>query len=153
MGSDKQPLDSEFRMPNPEEQSPDPRVTHAQGQTPRRILVVVEDLFFLAKIREAAKHLGIELQGARPEQAFERLAERGYSLVILDLNHRSGRAIEVLEVIKKDPSTRDVPVLGFLSHVQGDLAAAARASACDTVMARSAFSQRLVEILSAYARN
>jgi PleD family two-component response regulator len=148
-------LHNEVATPRPEDQSPNAQtgVVHFEDSTQGKILVIVEDLFFLAKIREAAKHLHIELEGARPEQAIEKLAERAYSLVVLDLNHRSGRAIELLDVMKKNPRSREVPVLGFLSHVQGDLAAAARASGCDRVMARSAFSQHLAEIFSSYTRN
>lgn len=117
----------------------------------RKVLVIVEDLFFLAKIREAAKHSGVELQVGRPESASEDLTKLQPAVVILDLNHRSGRALEALQTIKNSALTRNVPVLGFLSHVQGELAATARAQDCDRVMARSAFSQRLPEILSSYA--
>jgi hypothetical protein len=39
-------------------------------------------------------------------------------------------------------------VVGFLSHVQKDLAVAARESGCDRVMARSAFTRDLPEILA-----
>jgi CheY-like chemotaxis protein len=139
---------AESRLPRPDSRDPTP-----EHRTAGRILVIVEDLFFLAKIREAAKRSGIELESALPEQVVERLAESGYSLVVLDLNHRSGRAIAVLEAIKTNPSTQCVPVLGFLSHVQAELAASARASGCDVVMARSAFSQRLPETLAAYSKS
>jgi CheY-like chemotaxis protein len=117
-----------------------------------KALVVVDDLFFLAKIREAARQSGLELRVALPETAAEDLAQVQPRVVILDLNHRSGRAIQVLQAIKEDVRTRSVPVLGFLSHVQGDLAAQARDAGCDSVMARSAFSQRLPQILSSYVR-
>jgi hypothetical protein len=42
-----------------------------------------------------------------------------------------------------------VRVVGFLSHVQTDLAAQARAAGCDEVMPRSAFTQNLAAILTA----
>jgi hypothetical protein len=41
-----------------------------------------------------------------------------------------------------------VPTVGFLSHVQRDLAVAAREAGCDRVMARSAFTKDLPTILS-----
>jgi hypothetical protein len=41
-----------------------------------------------------------------------------------------------------------VSTVGFLSHVQGDLAVAARKSGCDRVMARSAFVENLPQILA-----
>jgi CheY-like chemotaxis protein len=145
---------AESRDPNTPNRNPKsgPHVTEPEERAFGKLMVVVEDLFFLAKIREVTKRFHIDLEAVRPEQVVERLAEPGYSLVVLDLNHRSGRAIEVLDLIKKNPLTRNVSVLGFLSHVQGDLAAAARAAACDTVIARSALSQRLAEILSGYRK-
>jgi hypothetical protein len=41
-----------------------------------------------------------------------------------------------------------VRMVGFLSHVQVDLAEQARAAGCDEVMPRSKFTQNLAEILS-----
>jgi hypothetical protein len=40
-----------------------------------------------------------------------------------------------------------VQVMGFLSHVQTDLAAAAHEAGCDFVLARSAFAQQLPQLL------
>ncbi|HTV56350.1 MAG TPA: hypothetical protein VMI06_15715, partial [Terriglobia bacterium] len=152
----------EPRNPNPESRDPntahrtskpEPCVTEPGGRASGKVMAVVEDLFFLAKIREVANHIQVDLEAARPEKVAEKLAESAYRLVVLDLNHRSGRAIEALEAVKKNPSTQRIPVLGFLSHVQADLAAKARVSGCDVVMARSAFSQRLPETLAAYAKS
>jgi hypothetical protein len=57
---------------------------------------------------------------------------------------RSGRP-GVLEVL---PSV-SARVIGFGSHVDRDLLAAARAAGCDQVLARSAFFSRLPQLLSA----
>lgn len=138
---------SEGRTPNPENQARKPEQVIS-----RKILAIVDDLFFLAKIREAGKQQGMELEVARPEEASEKLLRASYAIVVLDLNHRSGRAIGALQAIKANPLAQNIPVLGFLSHIQGELAAAARNSGCDAVMARSRFSQRLPVVLSHYAR-
>jgi hypothetical protein len=45
--------------------------------------------------------------------------------------------------VRSDEATRDVPTVGFLSHVQKDLAVAAREAGCDRVVARSAFARDL----------
>ncbi len=116
-----------------------------------KILIVADDLFFVSKIQETAKLLDIHLETTSPEAARERVGKTVYTAIIVDLNHRSGRAIDMLHDIKQDPSSASIPTLGFLSHVQAELAAAAREAGCDVVMARSAFSQRLPEILSNYA--
>jgi hypothetical protein len=44
-------------------------------------------------------------------------------------------------------ASKDVRVVGFLSHVQRDLAAQAQAAGCDEVMPRSSFTQNLAAIL------
>ncbi len=111
------------------------------------ILAVVDDLFFLAKIQEAARRVGIPVEQVDAGKAQERLGQSRVRAVILDLNHRSGAALDVLKNLKGDASTRHVPVIGFVSHVQGDLVAAARAAGCDQVLARSAFSVQLPELL------
>lgn len=112
------------------------------------ILVVVDDLFFLAKIQQTAKLLGTPVEPVEPAALRERLAGGGVAGIILDLNHHSGAALGILDKIKADPSTSTVPVVGFLSHIQADLARSARSAGCDTVMARSGFAQQLAKILN-----
>jgi len=53
------------------------------------------------------------------------------------------QTIEKLRQVQKD-----VRVVGFLSHVQRELAEQARAAGCDEVMPRSSFTQNLAAILS-----
>jgi len=114
------------------------------------ILVVVDDLIFLAKIQQTAKLLGVAVESADPDKLAARLAESSVRAVILDLNHRSGSALEILHALKSNAATSGVPVTGFLSHVQGELAAAARAAGCDVVLARSAFTRDLPQLLEQY---
>jgi DNA-binding NarL/FixJ family response regulator len=117
------------------------------------ILAAVEDLFFLSKIQETAKRLGIAVALADPRKLREQLVGTPARAVILDLNHRSGVAVEALRALKSDSATAGTPVLGFLSHVQTDLAAAARDAGCDILLARSAFSQQLPQLLEKLAGN
>ncbi|MGA8182705.1 MAG: response regulator [Terriglobia bacterium] len=112
-----------------------------------KILAVVEDIFFLAKIQQTARQLGIAVESVGPDALQDKLAQNGASAILVDLNHRSGKAIAVLKGLKNDPATRAIPVVAFLSHVQTDLAQAARAAGCERVMARSAFSQQLPVLL------
>jgi hypothetical protein len=45
---------------------------------------------------------------------------------------------------------RSTSIVGFLSHLQGDLKAKAVEAGCDTVMPRAAFSQNLPNLLRRY---
>ena len=111
------------------------------------ILAAVEDLIFLSKIQQTAKLLGVSVEAVDPKGLQERAARGTVQAMILDLNHRSGAAVETLRAIKSNAQTRHITVLGFISHVQTELAAAARAAGCDQVLARSTFSAQLPDIL------
>jgi hypothetical protein len=45
-------------------------------------------------------------------------------------------------------TSKEVRVVGFLSHVQTELAAQAQAAGCNEVLPRSSFTQNLAAILS-----
>lgn len=116
------------------------------------ILVAVEDLIFLSKIQQTARETGIAIEPVEISKLRDHLLQSSSRAVIVDLNHRSGKAIEAARAIKSDPATSRVFVLGFLSHVQADLAREARQAGLDAVMARSAFSQQLPELLRGMAK-
>ncbi|MDP8946720.1 MAG: response regulator [Actinomycetota bacterium] len=114
----------------------------------RRVLAAVEDLLFKSKISETADVLGVEARFPRSKaRLLEALRESPPDLLILDLNSARFEPLELLQTIKSDDAMKDVPTVGFLSHVQRDLAVAARESGCDRVMARSAFTKDLPRIL------
>ena len=92
------------------------------------ILAVVEDLIFLSRIQQTAKLIGVPVEVVDPRRLQERATEAGVRAVILDLNHRSGNAVEALRALKADLSTSHLHVVGFVSHVQSDLIEAARAT-------------------------
>lgn len=111
------------------------------------ILAVVEDLIFLTKIQQTAQRVGVPVEQTDPAEVEERVSQLPVRAVIVDLNHRSGSALEVLRALKANPLARQIKLLGFISHVQTDLAQAARATGCDLVVARSTFSQQLPRLL------
>ena len=114
----------------------------------RRVLAAVEDLLFKSKISETADVLGVEARFPRSKaRLLEALRESPPDLLILDLNSARFEPLELLQTVKSNDAMKDVPTVGFLSHVQRDLAVAARESGCDRVMARSAFTRDLPRIL------
>jgi DNA-binding NarL/FixJ family response regulator len=116
------------------------------AQSMGRVVALMDDLFFQMKLAETAKHLGVEVKVATTADALMPLLDSPPKLLIVDLNSRSQpiAAIERLRAAKNG-----VRVVGFLSHVQTELAAQARAAGCDEVMPRSAFTQNLAAILAA----
>jgi CheY-like chemotaxis protein len=115
----------------------------------RRVLAAVEDLLFKSKISETASQLGVEASFPRnPKKLLEAVRESQPDLLVLDLNSARFEPLSLLGDVKSDEATRDVKTIGFLSHVQKDLAVAAREAGCDRVVARSAFTKSLPEILA-----
>ena len=112
-------------------------------------MAAVEDLLFRSKISETATQLGVEALFPRnPKKLLDEAQATPPDLLVLDLNSARFDPLTLLKQLKSDEALKTVPVIGFLSHVQKDLAIAARESGCDRVMARSAFTKDLPEILS-----
>jgi len=113
------------------------------------ILCVIDDLFFSVKIKTAAKTLGTEVYFERtPHQVLESIRSKAPRLVIFDLDSAKMRPMDAIAAMKADPALRDVPTLGFVSHVHDDVIASARAAGIDQVLARSAFVDRLGALLT-----
>ena len=115
----------------------------------QRVVAAVEDLLFRSKISETATQLGVEALFPRnPKKLLDEAQATSPDLLVLDLNSARFDPLTLLKQLKSNETLKAVPVIGFLSHVQKDLAVAARQSGCDRVMARSAFTKELPEILS-----
>ena len=110
-----------------------------------RVAALMDDLFFQMKLAETAKQLGVEVKVATSGEALMGLMAAELRLVIVDLNARS-QPIAAIEKLRQ--ARKDVRVVGFLSHVQTELAAQAQAAGCDEVLPRSSFTQNLAAILS-----
>jgi CheY-like chemotaxis protein len=116
---------------------------------PTRIFAFVDDLFFLAKIQEVGRKLNVKVEFVKTEKEIEEKAgetEDKPSLVIVDLNSNSIKPISIISKLKSR-FKKNTSVVGFVSHVQGDLKMKAQEAGCDVVMPRSAFSQTLPSLL------
>jgi CheY-like chemotaxis protein len=115
------------------------------------ILAIVDDLMFTSKIRTAASQLGVAVTFARSrDAALTEMKKAAPSLVILDLNAGRTDPLGIVTSMKADPALAAIPTVGFVSHVQTDLIEQARQAGVSDVMARSAFTMKLGEILSSY---
>ena len=111
------------------------------------VLVAIDDLFFGARIVETARQLKVPflLVGSREDLIAKARAERP-GLLILDLNAQEPRLLQTIRQMKADPELNGIALLGFCSHVQHALRAAAAEAGCDRVLPRSAFTAELPEI-------
>ena len=120
--------------------------------TPTRIFCFIEDLFFLAKIQETARKLGVKVEFVKGDkEVVSRLTEltEAPRLLVFDLNNANAKPLTLIPKFKTK-FKKTTSVIGFLSHLQGDLKAKATEAGCDTVMPRSAFSQSLPNLLRRY---
>jgi len=109
-----------------------------------RVVALMDDLFFQMKVAETARRLGVEFKVAANGQVLAGMLEPPTKLVIVDLNAKN-EPLATLRLLRA--TQKELPVVAFLSHVQTELAAQARAAGATQVMPRSAFSQNLPKIL------
>jgi len=130
---------------------PEPVPLAANGEEhPTRIFAFVDDLFFLAKIQETARKMNVKVEFVKTEKDLqERLGQNGDdkpSLIIFDLNNAAAKPLSTIPKLKSKLK-KATNIIGFVSHVQGDLKMKAQEAGCDMVLPRSAFSQNLAHLL------
>ena len=114
------------------------------------VLAMVDDLMFASKIKTAASQLGVAVTFARSSAAaLAAMKDSAPALVILDLNNPRTDPLGTVAAMKRDPATASIRTVGYASHVQVDVIDAAREAGVDEVMARSAFTSKLADILKA----
>jgi len=111
----------------------------------KTLIACVEDLFFRSKIEATARHLNApvrfvgaaELPGACDDHA---------AAVLLELSS-NGRTLDAVRELRKNGATAALPIIGFLSHVDKELAGKAQAAGVSRIMARSEFSETLPDLV------
>ena len=137
----------------PDAYAPQP-VVPIREDAPTRIFCFIEDLFFLAKIQETARKLGVKVEFVKGDKdSVARLTDlpdtERPTLLVFDLNNLNAKPMALIPQFKAKLK-KATSIIGFLNHLQGELKAKALEVGCDTVMPRSAFSQSLPSLLRRY---
>jgi len=124
------------------------------ADAPTKIFFFIEDLFFLAKIQEASRKLGVKVEFVKGDKdVLARITDSSEAerpaLLVFDLNNAAAKPLTLIPKLKAKLK-KSVSIIGFLSHLQGDLKMKATEAGCDSVMPRSAFSQSLPNLLRRY---
>ncbi len=119
----------------------------------RKILAVLDDLFFRVKIEAAAKQEGLAVDFVQTEKDVFAKASGHPLLIIIDLNCLSVQPLGLIASLKSSDGTKGISLLAYVSHVQEELKRKALDMGCDRVVARSAFSQDLPKILKQHAES
>ncbi len=115
--------------------------------TPTSVVVCINDLIFETKIRSTAQTMGLSVRTVRtPSQMATELAQGEPQTVIIDLNTAGGDASGAIRAAKAAP--QPPRVIAFFSHVDAELARAAKDASADEVMPRSRFHNELRRLLS-----
>jgi PleD family two-component response regulator len=122
-----------------------------QKQGTKKILAVMSDLFFSVKISDAARRVGMPVEFVKEPAELLAKAKELPTLIIFDLNFDSIDPLKLIGKLKNNAELKHISVIGFLSHVQGELKQKAHETGCDMVLARSAFSQNLPQILKRHS--
>jgi CheY-like chemotaxis protein len=138
------------KPPMPGEAEP----TAIASDAPARIYAFVDDLFFLAKIQETARKVNVKVEFVKTDKdVYERMGENGNgkpTLIIVDLNNLNAKPLTMIPKLKSKLK-KETNIIGFVSHVQGELKMKATEAGCDMVLPRSAFSQNLAQLLRRHA--
>jgi PleD family two-component response regulator len=117
----------------------------------KKILAVVSDLLFTVKINDAAKRAGMEVEYAKTDKDALEMAKEKPALVILDLNFAAAQPLKIIGKLKGDGELKGINLISFVSHVEGELKQKAHEAGCNLVMARSAFSTNLHQLLKRHS--
>jgi PleD family two-component response regulator len=113
------------------------------------IVCAIDDLMFSIKISTAAKQLKADVFFERTaDRVVDTVRQKQPALVIFDLNSTRMRPLEAIAALKADPELNGIRTLGYVSHTDAGTIAAARAAGVDDVLARSAFTAQIGEILT-----
>lgn len=153
MGADIYQQNGRYRGPTrglPQDEPVNGEAVEQAADAPTKIVCFIDDLFFLAKIQETARKLGVKVEFAKAEkETIDRLTngeEEKPSLIIFDLNSINAKPLQTIPKLKSKLK-KQTSIVGFLSHIQGDLKLKAQEAGCDMVVPRSAFSQNLPALL------
>jgi PleD family two-component response regulator len=113
------------------------------------ILAVLDDLMFSSRIKTAANQLGVDLRFSRSvDGALDTMRKNPTTLVLFDLDNQRVDPLAIVTAMHADPALASISTVGFVSHVHTDIINAAREAGVGEVLARSAFTQQLGDILA-----
>ena len=110
----------------------------------KTIVACVEDLFFRSKIDATARNLSVPVRFTTPAALPAAGGDADVAAVLLEL---SDGCLDAVRALRSANPKREIPIIGFLSHVDRELAERAAAAGVTRVMPRSQFSETLPEMI------
>ena len=119
----------------------------------KTICIVADDMFFSSKIENTAKRLDIAtVKIKNREELPDEIEGKTIDLVIIDLASRKIDAEEVFAELRNSPEHKKVFCIGYLPHVERELADKFRENGVDLVIPRSKFSREMGAIIKEHLK-
>ena len=123
------------------------------GTSRKTICIVADDMFFSSRIENIAKNLDIATVKIKNREEFQdKIEEETIDLVILDLASRKIDAEEVFTELRNSTEHKKVFCIGYLPHVERELASKFREKGMDLVIPRSKFSREMGAIIKEHLK-
>jgi len=120
----------------------------------KNVFVILDDLLFESRIRQAAKELDINMSIIKSAKGFKYKAlEHKPDLIIIDLGSKKIDAEKVIKEIKTDQELSNIFCMGYISHVEKEKMKKFQEMGCDQVLPRSKFSNQLYNLLKEHIKN
>ena len=118
----------------------------------RRVLIIVDDLFFVAKIQTTLTHLGLTAQVLTQRAAIQAYIKTAMTpvLVVVDLTMRTDDAVAVIKAIRATDSGAPITILAFGAHVAVETQQQALQAGADRVVAKSTFARHLPDLIQQF---
>ncbi len=112
----------------------------------KTVIACVEDLFFRSKIEATARHLNAPVRFVSAKELPRAGEDKAAVAVLLELSS-NGDSLAAVRELRSRKATEALPVIGFLSHIDKQLARDAEAAGVSQVLPRSQFSETLPDLL------
>ncbi len=114
----------------------------------KAVVVVVSDVFFYTKIRDALLPLGYALERVRTQEEVPAKAnDRDPVVVILNMNDEKLDAFRALEQLRGDERLKLIPILAFANHEEIETWRRAKELGVTKIVSRNEFSSRTRDLV------
>jgi PleD family two-component response regulator len=112
------------------------------------VLAAVNDIFFYAKLRDAARASGLTLERTKSlDDVMVRAAALKPAGVVLNMNDEGLDAFQALTRLKADDQLKSIPILAFANHEEVETWRRARELGVTKIVSRNEFSARTKDLV------
>ncbi len=112
----------------------------------KSLVACLDDLFFRSKIEATARHLNVPVRFIEAKDLGALSYDEDTAAVLMELSS-NGQCLDAIRKLRQDRTTRELPIIGFLSHVDRELAREAESVGVTRIMPRSQFAETLPDLM------